>query len=352
MRNNFRRVALLLITISLVALVVAGCGKKDGVAIVNGETISSADFNARLDQDKAYLERQGASFDGDQGQKMLDAVKESTLQQMIQETIIHQDAKAQGINITSEQVKKSLQDLKAQFSKEQFEEALKQQNLTEEKLMQELKYNLTAEALFKKVTGGITVSDSDTKNYYDTHSATLALVKVQHILIIAQEGQATPEELANAKKKAKDIIAQLNKGADFDTLAKEHSDDTGTKESGGTIPTYLQVNDTRYVPEFVEGAYALKVGEYSPEPVKSMYGYHIIKVIEKKDTLEQLSSNIKETILADKQNKAFTEYYQQLEKKATIKKLLQTSQPEAPADTQPEGQLEAQPTQPEAQPTE
>ncbi|MHB1420240.1 MAG: peptidylprolyl isomerase [Bacillota bacterium] len=356
MCNNFRRVTYLLIAISLVALVVTGCGKKntekDAVAVVNGESISTADFNFRLDQEKAYLQRQGASFEGEQGLKMLDAVKDSLLQQMIQETVIHQDAKAQGINITDQQVEKSLADLKAQFPKDKYEQALKQQNLTEDKLKEELKYNLTSEALFKKATGGITVSDSDIKNYYNNHKSTLELVKVRHILIAAQDGTATPEEIAKAKKKAEDLIAQLNKGADFATLAKANSDDPGSKDSGGVIPNYVQVNDSNYVPEFVTAAFALKVGEYSPQPVKSVYGYHIIKVDEKKTTLEELSSNIKDSMMAEKQNQAFTDYYQKLEKKATIKKILKTSSEPAQQSSTGQSQPTDQTTQPETQTTQ
>lgn len=90
-------------------------------------------------------------------------------------------------------------------------------------------------------------------------------VKARHILV-KEEG------------KAKEIIQKLNDGADFAELAKEHSTDA-TSESGGDLGYFVQKD---VVPEFGEAVYALEEGTYTKEPVKSAFGYHVIKLEDKR----------------------------------------------------------------------
>ena len=102
-----------------------------------------------------------------------------------------------------------------------------------------------------------------------------------------------------AKKKAEEIIKKLDKGEDFDTLAKENSDDTGSKEKGGDLGYF---NKGDMVEEFETAAYKLKVNEYTKEPVKTTYGYHIILKTGEKDKpkLKEVKSNIIETLTKEK----------------------------------------------------
>ena len=100
---------------------------------------------------------------------------------------------------------------------------------------------------------------------------------------------------SNAFRKDKDIIKKLDKGEDFDKLAKENSDDEGSKEKGGDLGYF---NKGDMVEEFENAAYDLKVSEYTKEPVKTTYGYHIIlKTGEKeKASYKSLKNDIKEKI--------------------------------------------------------
>lgn len=91
-------------------------------------------------------------------------------------------------------------------------------------------------------------------------------VKASHILV--------PTE-----KQAQDIIAQLNKGADFATLAKKYSTDPTGKDSGGDLG-YFKEGDM--VPEFSKAAFALKPGQFTQTPVHTRYGWHVIKVFDKR----------------------------------------------------------------------
>ena len=91
-------------------------------------------------------------------------------------------------------------------------------------------------------------------------------VKASHILV--------PTE-----KQAKDIIAQLDKGADFATLAKKYSTDPTGKDSGGDLGYF---KETDMVPEFSKAAFALKPGQITQTPVHTRYGWHVIKVFDKR----------------------------------------------------------------------
>ena len=82
------------------------------------------------------------------------------------------------------------------------------------------------------------------------------------------------------RKKLKDLIKKLNDGEDFATLAKENSDDTGSAANGGDLGYF---NKGEMVKEFEDAAYNLKVNEYTKEPVKTTYGYHIILKTGEKD---------------------------------------------------------------------
>ena len=145
------------------------------------------------------------------------------------------------------------------------------------------------------------VTDKEIEAYYE--SDIVGDIEASHILITAQASDdATDEEKKKAEEKAKkeaeQIIEKLNKGEDFSDLAKTYSKDESNKNNGGALGRF---NKDDMVEEFSTAAYKLKVNEYTKEPVKTTYGYHIILKTKEyeKDTLE----NVKEEIinkLADK----------------------------------------------------
>ena len=100
-----------------------------------------------------------------------------------------------------------------------------------------------------------------------------AQIKAQHILIMTA-ADAKPEELAVAKAKAEGIRKELAEGGDFAKLAEKYSDDKGSKSRGGDLGFFTKAN---MIPEFAEEAFKLKKDEIS-QPVKTGYGFHIIKV--------------------------------------------------------------------------
>lgn len=146
------------------------------------------------------------------------------------------------------------------------------------------------------------ITDDELKDYYDNHISDELSVK--HILIAPEvSDDATDEEKTNAEnaalEKAKNLIEQLNNGADFDTLAKENSSDDATKDNGGVINNVVKEG---YVTEFWNAAYALENGKYTTEPVKTQYGYHIIYKVShtEKKSLDEMKDTLYNKIVSEK----------------------------------------------------
>ena len=142
------------------------------------------------------------------------------------------------------------------------------------------------------------ITDNDVKKYYEEELG--KDVSAKHILIkVGTNGDGLSDE--EAKKKAEDLINQLNNGADFATLASENSDDTGSKSKGGDLGYF---NKGEMVKEFEDAVYNLEVGKYTEEPVKTSYGYHIILKTDEKEkgSLDELKDSIKEKIYNKKLN--------------------------------------------------
>jgi len=127
-------------------------------------------------------------------------------------------------------------------------------------------------------------------------------VKARHILVSSEE-------------EAKKIKAQLNKGADFDKLAKEKSNDKGSGSNGGELGWFTK---DKMVPEFADAAFKLKKGEVS-DPVKSEFGWHIIKVEDRRPVQLPSFDEMKDSLKGELANKAVQTYVEGLLKKSEIK---------------------------------
>lgn len=126
--------------------------------------------------------------------------------------------------------------------------------------------------------------------------------KAQHILVQKEE-------------EAKDIIAQLKKGGDFGKLAKEKSTDTGSKESGGALEWTMPAS---YVKEFGEAMTKLKKGEYTQTPVKTQFGYHVIKLEDTRPLKAPSFDEVKERIRQEQSQTTVKKMIEELRAKAKI----------------------------------
>jgi len=137
-----------------------------------------------------------------------------------------------------------------------------------------------ANTLAKRISDETHFTDLDLRGYYDSHKGEYEEAQGSHILIRFKgstvplkpnEKDLTDEE---ALAKAQDIRKKILAGADFTTLAKAESDDTGSAAKGGELGTFKH---GQMVPPFDQAAFSVPIGEVS-EPVKTQFGYHIIKI--------------------------------------------------------------------------
>ena len=153
--------------------------------------------------------------------------------------------------------------------------------------------NLATEDYAKKQ-----ITDEEIQDYYD--NSIVGDIEASHILITVDvKDDATEEEKTKAEnkaeKKAKEIIEKLNNGEDFSELAKKYSKDESNKDNGGALGKF---NKGDMESAFEEAAYSLKLNEYTKEPVKTSYGYHIILKTKEydKDKLKNVKDDIIKTL--------------------------------------------------------
>ena len=154
------------------------------------------------------------------------------------------------------------------------------------------------------------VAEADLKAAYETVKTqyTGKEYHVEHILV-------------EKESDAKAIIAQLKAGANFEDIAKAKSQDPGSAKNGGDLGW---VSDKALVPEFSKAMVQLKNGQITDKPVKSQFGWHIIKMVDVRDvkapSLEEIKDQLKQMITADKnwQKAKFSEMLQKLRAKAKI----------------------------------
>jgi len=145
--------------------------------------------------------------------------------------------------------------------------------------------NVLAGLTYAEINKEVKVDEATMRKYYDEHKAEFEEAHARHILVRIQ-GAPMPvrpgqKELSDtdAFAKAQDLEKQLQSGADFAALATKESDDAGSGAKGGDLGTF---HHGQMVPSFDQAAFALEPGKIS-EPVKSQFGYHIIK-LESKST--------------------------------------------------------------------
>ncbi|WP_240418816.1 peptidylprolyl isomerase [Paenibacillus periandrae] len=213
---------------------------------------------------------------------------EKTLQNLIDQELIQQEAKKAGVQVQQTDIDNALESTKGQFSSEdEFNQALATYGMTSD----QLKQNIQTELLIEKILEPeITVTDDEINQYYTANLETLKTpeqVKASHILV------ATKEE-------ADAIEQQLKNGEDFSTIAQDKSLDTATKSKGGDL-NYFAKGEMEE--PFEAAAFKLETGAIS-DVVQTTNGYHIIKVTDHKQattpTLEEKKEEIHTTLMKQK----------------------------------------------------
>ena len=271
--------------------------QKDAIAYINGVPITGAQLQSEINKLPA-------------GSK--DSVtKKDALSQLIDKKLLLVEANKYNIDIDKEV--QNVMD-KNSMNQTQFESVLSSQGLSVQDFKEQLRILIFLnDTIFK----GITTTDEEVQSFYDSNPSffvTPETVVAKHILI--STANRTDEEALNLINEIKAKFDANN--SDFCDLVTEYSEDPGSVKNCGEYPAF-SMNDN-FVQEYKEAAFANKVGE--ARIAKTQFGYHLIWTIKKNPesvlSLDDVKKEVKNAIIVQKQQQAFTDYVATLRSKADI----------------------------------
>lgn len=213
--------------------------------IADGEYVSVNSYLDQLDILKNYYANfKKLDLNSEEGKKTMEGVRKDVMERLTEDAIIEQESEKQGVKVDKKELNDSFDKLVvSNGGAKDFSDILKKF------------YGLTPDEFKEKIYAPRVLRQKLTDKINNEESVTGA-----------------------AKKKADELYEKVKNGGDFAQLAKENSGDTASAANGGDLGFF---GKGKMVPEFETAAFALKPGEIS-QPVRTVYGYHIIKVTEKK----------------------------------------------------------------------
>lgn len=304
---------------SLLAVSMVGCSSsvKDSevIATVNGEDITVGYYKTTLALQKQAIESMyGTEIweqEFEEGVKFKDKFKEDVLGQITDIYSIYDEAEKEKLLGSKEEIDKGFEDMKKVISEdEEYKKSLEKIGVNDEYIKNQQSQDLAIKKYQKDFEDKTKISDDEAKKYYDKNKDEFYVDEVQasHILISTTDENDKPLSDAKkkeAKKKAEEILNQIKDGGDFEKLAKENSS-CPSSEKGGDLGYF---GKGRMVPEFDKVAFELKEGEIS-EIVETQFGYHIIKLVDKKQEttpFDEVKDSIKQKLVKEKFNKKVEE---------------------------------------------
>jgi len=253
------------------------------VAVVGNQIILESELKAQL---ALYATQFGIDIKDEQKRKQTES---ELLEQMINDNLLLiQAQKDTTIQVTTKEVesaaKEQMENVKSQFSSEEaFQDQLKAEGLTEKELnkkyREQIRRQMFIDRLVSKKLSKVTVTTKEVKDFYQTYEDSIPdqpeSVKLSHILLEIKPSQNTLDSL---KRRAELVLDKAKKGEDFVSLAFKYSDDP-TGKKGGDLGFFKKGD---MIEKFEKVAFALNPGEIS-DLVETEFGYHIIKVEEKKE---------------------------------------------------------------------
>ena len=279
----------------------------DVVAKVNGEKILRRDVNKILDVYKQFVQPE-----------MLPRLKEQVMNELITQSLIRHFVSTQNLEVKQEDIEKGLTAVRNNLKNnpatadQALEELLESQGQTMEQFKDTLKIQIALDQFVQK-----DIDDAQMQDYFQKNIDKFNEEKVtaSHILVDTRQLK-TQQEQDEAKEKIEHVKKEIDNGADFAEMAKQYSD-CPSKEVGGDLGAFPRKG--AMVEPFAEAAFKLKVGEVS-EPVKTEFGYHLIKVTAREGGQEITFEGVKDKVKTALKGQKTRELLKSLWEKATIEK--------------------------------
>ncbi|KUG04728.1 foldase protein prsa precursor [hydrocarbon metagenome] len=315
MKNNT-----ILLLVMVAVLFLAGCSNtpsaEEYAGDVNGVKITQAEYQQRYELLQASYKMQQESYSGVVVEEIpADVLKDletRAFDDIVYQKLLITEAQGRGIEVIDEELDHAInefKDIQLQGDAASYTKFLQKTGLDEEKFRFEMKMELLISKLQDEVAANVTVSEEEVTTYYEENKSMYtqaAGIRIYHILV-------DNEELAL------EILGKLNSGSDFSQLAQEYSTCSSASQ-GGDLGI---VNETTsLVPEFLTAALKLEPGQITQEPVKTEFGYHIIKAGDRQEESIQDFASVKNSILLqlqqEKELTTFNDFVEGLKNEADI----------------------------------
>ena len=295
--------------------------KATKVAVVNGTVIT----RSALDKDLSAIRKRFAGSGKELKASQLPAIEKEVLENLINRTLLFEESVKQGVKVDDNLIKEQLAEMKKRYDNPaDFEKKLAEANLTENDLKSQIQLGMTVQQLIDlKFVQKIAITDEDAKVYYDANHKRFSQpeqVKASHILIKV-DPKADEAKTKEAKEKIEMIQKRVKKGDDFAALAKEFSEGPSAPK-GGDLGYF---GPGRMVKPFETAAFNMEPDTVS-DIVKTRFGYHLIKVMDKKPAnqvaFEEVKDKLKQFLKQQKVQKEVEAYVKQLKESAQIERFL------------------------------
>jgi len=290
------------------------------LAVVNGVVITKVEFERKLNQVKQHMLKQGQKIPDDR----LAQIKMDIMEKMIDEELLFQESRKKGITVETEAIATDLKKIKQKFPNDaDFKKALGESGLTEAELQSSLERGYVINKLIdNQIMAPIVIPDKEIRTFYDTHPKSFKKseqVRASHILIKV-DFQAEQSVKDAKRAKLQEVQKRLKVGEDFAVLAKEISE-CPSNIKGGDLGYFER---GKMVKPFEDVVFKLKTGEVS-DIVETRFGYHLIKVVDKKPAsvvgYEDVKDKIGQYLKKEKTERELKGYIEKLRKKAVIEKV-------------------------------
>lgn len=267
------------------ALPAAGCSGK-GIS-VNGRPVSGSDFEREVGRRLSLIKKKNPKeLEGERGDRLRGETERQVATEMIRADLMEQQALKLGISAAAaKEAQRRLEEERAKLGDEGFERRLSEQGLTEADYLERYRGQVIVEELGETVSADVRVTQDEAESFYLTHKelySASALARVAHILV-ETEGQARM------------VVEQLSRGEDFARLAQAVSQDVATRNNGGDMGW---VEKGTMDPAFEQAAFGLATGQVSGV-VSASDGFHVIKVLERRDSYALPFAQVKDKAMGD-----------------------------------------------------
>jgi len=287
-------------------------------ATVNGKPI----FKSQYEHELSVFQKRAAEKGRPLSDADLTTVKKQILENLIEAEMLYQQSQKEGVKIDDRAINEQIETIKKRFPDEAtYKKALEGMEISEKEIRSQIQRGLAINQLLDtNVRQKITVTAEESNKFYNNNPNLFKQpeqVKASHILIkVAPDAQEAKKK--QARKKIETIQKKVRQGEDFGSLAKANSEGPTAQRSGDL--GYFSRG--QMVKPFEDAAFALNIGEVS-EIVETQFGYHLIKVTDKKPArtipYKEVQPMLDKHLKNEKEKTEIQGYIENLKKSATIK---------------------------------